>query len=136
MALTKSVRPITADVTSYQDIDGLLAGIAWTSLNLTYSFPDSTTDYSKYYGNGEPSSSFKALNTVQQNAVTTILTEYASISNLSFTLIPFHSSTDATATLRSRSRISRAQLGATILRRPPREVTCGSTTRATSMTIP
>lgn len=100
MALTKSVRPITADVTSYQDIDGLLAGIAWTSLNLTYSFPDSTTDYSKFYGNGEPSSSFKALNTVQQNAVTTILTEYASISNLSFTLIPFHSSTDATATFR------------------------------------
>lgn len=100
MPLTKTVAPITGDVTSGQDIDGLLSGSAWASLNLTYSFPDSKSDYGKGYGSGEPNAGFRALNTVQQQAVTTILNSYASVSDLSFTLIPFHAGNDYTATLR------------------------------------
>lgn len=39
------------------EIDGLLGGTKWSG-TITYSFPDSPTDYSaSYYGNGEPTTS-------------------------------------------------------------------------------
>lgn len=43
--------------TNNAEIDGLLGGTRWTG-TLTYSFPDSPSDYSgSYYGNGEPTAS-------------------------------------------------------------------------------
>lgn len=45
---------ISDSATNNPDIDGLLAGTSWTG-TITYSFPDSPSDYpSAYYGNSEP----------------------------------------------------------------------------------
>lgn len=47
----------TATATGNPEIDGLLIGSKWTGV-LTYSFPDSSSDYIAGYGNGEPTTSF------------------------------------------------------------------------------
>ncbi|MET3997028.1 serralysin [Bradyrhizobium sp. S3.9.2] len=49
---------VTVGATNNADIDGLLSGYKWTG-TITYSFPDSASDYSNPYygGNSEPTSS-------------------------------------------------------------------------------
>ena len=45
MAISKTVKAISADTSKHQETDGLLSGFAWQSLQVTYSFPDKATDY-------------------------------------------------------------------------------------------
>ncbi len=65
-----------------QGIDALIKGYAWNTTALTYSFPDSASDYETGYGS-EPNT-FGALNTTQQNAAHYSVAQYAAISGLTF----------------------------------------------------
>src|SRR5215469_16057634 len=49
---------VSVSATNNADIDGMLAGVKWTG-TITYSFPDSPSDYPNpyTYGNGEPTTS-------------------------------------------------------------------------------
>ncbi|MBR0823535.1 M10 family metallopeptidase C-terminal domain-containing protein, partial [Bradyrhizobium liaoningense] len=47
---------VSVSATNNQDIDGLLAGVKWSG-TITYSFPDSSSDYVSGYGSGEPTAS-------------------------------------------------------------------------------
>lgn len=68
--------------TGVQDIDGLLSGVKWIG-TLTYSFPDSASDYPNYNGFGEPTASgFGQVTTQQQQTVHTILSLVADYTNL------------------------------------------------------
>ncbi len=68
--------------TGVQDIDGLLSGVKWVGA-LTYSFPDSASDYPSYYGYGEPTAAgFAQVSTQQQQAVHAILSLVAGYTNL------------------------------------------------------
>ncbi|MET4419006.1 FG-GAP-like repeat-containing protein [Bradyrhizobium sp. RT3a] len=62
---------VTVGATNNADIDGLLSGYKWTG-TITYSFPDSASDYSNPYygGNSEPTSSgFAAAPSAMQAAI-------------------------------------------------------------------
>ncbi|MBR1034095.1 M10 family metallopeptidase, partial [Bradyrhizobium liaoningense] len=62
---------VTVGATSNADIDGLLSGYKWAG-TITYSFPDSASDYSNPYygGNSEPTSSgFAAAPSAMQAAI-------------------------------------------------------------------
>lgn len=55
--------------TGNQDADGLLSGVRWSG-TVTYSFPDSASDYAANYGYGEPTAAgFGQVSAVQQQAV-------------------------------------------------------------------
>ena len=62
---------VSVNATNNPEIDGLLAGTAWSGTT-TYSFPDSASDYSvNYFGNGEPTTpGFSAAPVQMQQAVT------------------------------------------------------------------
>ncbi|MGY8667169.1 M10 family metallopeptidase C-terminal domain-containing protein, partial [Bradyrhizobium sp. UFLA05-109] len=47
---------VSVSATNNQDIDGMLAGVKWSG-TITYSFPDSSSDYVSGYGKGEPTAS-------------------------------------------------------------------------------
>jgi Ca2+-binding RTX toxin-like protein len=68
--------------TGNQDIDGLLSGLKWSG-TLTYSFPDSSSDYSAGYGYGEPQAAgFAQVSAMQQQAVHSIMAQIAGFTNL------------------------------------------------------
>jgi serralysin len=77
VAISKTVKAISADTSKHQDTDGLLSGFAWQSLQVTYSFPDKATDYGTVSG-------FQPFNAAQQAAVTGILSSIAALTDLSF----------------------------------------------------
>jgi VCBS repeat-containing protein len=66
-------------------IDGVLGGTKWAVNSLTYSFPTDPTFYGSAYGSGENTSGFVAFTPIQQAAVRSILAEYASVINFTFT---------------------------------------------------
>ncbi|GLR85430.1 M10 family metallopeptidase C-terminal domain-containing protein [Bradyrhizobium iriomotense] len=47
---------VTIGATGNADIDGMLSGYEWTG-TITYSFPESSSDYAAGYGSGEPTTS-------------------------------------------------------------------------------
>ncbi len=66
MGITKAVNPKTTSKTTSQEVDGVLSGVAWgtwtsdwttvTGLpqgTITYSFPNSASDYPARYGSSE-----------------------------------------------------------------------------------
>ncbi|MCK1393566.1 matrixin family metalloprotease, partial [Bradyrhizobium sp. 1] len=62
---------VTISATNNADIDGLLSGYKWTGA-ITYSFPDSSSDYANPYsgGSGEPTTSgFASAPTQMQSAI-------------------------------------------------------------------
>jgi serralysin len=68
--------------TGDQDVDGLLSGYRWSG-TLTYTFPDSASDYPSNYGSGEPTASgFAQISAAQQNAVHKIMSQVESLTNL------------------------------------------------------
>ena len=79
--------PATANITPTADlyINGVLSGTKWAVNTLTFSFPIDPTYYGANYGSGEATNGFKAFTAIQQNAVRSILAEYASIINFTFT---------------------------------------------------
>ena len=89
--MSTNVNPTTVGLSNNNDIDGILWGWRWGTgtnsstapLNLTYSFPTATTEYTN---SGYVSvTGFAAFNAAQQAAITSILTEISSFANLSFT---------------------------------------------------
>ncbi len=66
-----------------QNIDALLTGVKWATTSLTFSFPDSASDYS-YRGYLNVRDTFQPLNATQEAAARTALGFYESISGLRF----------------------------------------------------
>ena len=79
------------NATGNQDIDGILWGWKLDSLNLTFSFPTGTAEYTGY----QEIQGFSAFNATQEAAVRTILANVAGFCNLTFT-----ESSNASADLR------------------------------------
>src|SRR4029079_8590452 len=86
---------VTVATTGNSYIDGLLFGSKWASTSLTYSFPSSASYYNTY-SSSEPQTNFKAFTSVQQQAATKVLQNYAAVSNLQFTQVTESSATSGT----------------------------------------
>ena len=71
--------------TNNPEIDGLLAGSKWSG-TISYSFPDSPSDYAaSYYGNGEPNTSgFSSAPAAMQQAINYAFSLIAGYTNASF----------------------------------------------------
>ena len=89
--MATNVNPTVVNPLNNADVDGILWGWRWGTgintsnapLNLTYSFPTATTEYTN--GGYVSITGFAAFNATQQAAITSILTEISSFANLSFT---------------------------------------------------
>ena len=78
--------------TGDQHIDGLLSGYRWSG-TLTYTFPDSLSDYPSNYGSGElTASGFAQISANQQAAVHRIMSQVENLTNLQ---IEYSTSNDA-----------------------------------------
>lgn len=66
-----------------QDIDGLLWGYKWDSLNLTYSMPTSATEY--FNGGYQTVSGFQTMNATQITAINRVIANFDNVCGLSFT---------------------------------------------------
>ncbi|MBA1157525.1 M10 family metallopeptidase C-terminal domain-containing protein [Microvirga mediterraneensis] len=73
--------------TTNQDIDGILSGLRWDSLDLTYSFPIAATDYGTAYGYGEAKNNFQPLTSFQSATVRKIFGMISDVTGLKFTEI-------------------------------------------------
>jgi serralysin len=63
-----------------------VTSVRWDSLNLTYSFTDSNTDYTQpYTTDNEPASGFQQLNPAQQTAAQATFAMLSALTNLTFT---------------------------------------------------
>ena len=80
MTATSSLTP-TGNVYT----DGVLSGGKWGVNTLTFSFPTDGSFYGSAYGSGENTSGFLAFNPIQQAAVRSILSQYSSVINFTFT---------------------------------------------------
>src|ERR687887_560705 len=100
MAKTKSISAVSAGQDTFQDIDGLLSGVAWDLSVITYSYPDSASDYGRHYGNNEPNSGFKPLNATQQAAVDYTIDQFDSVIALSFQRVEYGATNDKDAIIR------------------------------------
>ena len=70
--------------TNNPEIDGLLRGTKWSG-TISYSFPDSPSDYSAGYGNGEPTTSgFSSAPAAMQQAIHYAISLIAGYTNASF----------------------------------------------------
>ena len=85
---------LAVGATGNQDIDGVLAGVQWSSANLTFSFPSAASQYGAY-SSGE-TSTFLPVNPTMQTAIRYALGQYASVSNLQFTELTGASAGNAT----------------------------------------
>jgi serralysin len=96
--------------TGDQGIDGLLGSTAWSSLNITYSFPTSSDDYGTSDGAGTgqypdpaPFSGFSPLTQTQEADVQRAFALISSYTNLTFTQITETTTTHATLRLANSS---------------------------------
>jgi Ca2+-binding RTX toxin-like protein len=81
-----SIGPVVSQAEIHaENVDALLSGEKWSDLSLSYGFPTSPDDYGPGEGSAEIDAGMEALNTQQQAAVRTILTQIARLTNLSFT---------------------------------------------------
>jgi len=78
---------VTVTRTGNQDIDGVLSGSAWSSLNITYSFPTKASVYGSSYGLGEAQNQFAPLNASQMRAAREVFAMIEAVTDLRFTQI-------------------------------------------------
>ena len=72
----------TVGATGNPDIDGVLSGVRWIG-TITYSFPDSASDYGANYGYGEPTApGFAQISAAQQTAVNSAMALIMSYTNI------------------------------------------------------
>ena len=64
-----------------QDIDGILWGYKWDTLNLTYSTPTSPAEYSGY----QTITNFEAMNVAQSAAIDRVMTNFSNVCGLNIT---------------------------------------------------
>ena len=89
--LNVSLGPVgTKDEIDQENAQALLSGFSWSTLNLTYSFPQSSADYGPGEGTDEIAAGMSALNGQQQAAVRTILSQIANVSDLTFSELVFN----------------------------------------------
>jgi len=96
------VSAVSVTRTNDQDVDGLLSGLSWDSLNLTYSFPKEASLYGEAYGWGETRDNFGALSSGQTAAVRQILGTISAVTDLDFVEI------EETATHEAAMRLARS----------------------------
>ncbi|MEO0343999.1 MAG: reprolysin-like metallopeptidase [Pseudomonadota bacterium] len=70
--------------TTNSDVNGILYDTKWSSTNLTFSFPNSISDYDSF-DQSEHGSSFSQFDASQQASVEFWLDQYAAVSGLTFT---------------------------------------------------
>ncbi|MEA3015116.1 MAG: serralysin [Sphingomonadales bacterium] len=78
--------PATAAQLIQEDVDALISGASWPTTNITYSFPDSASDYPAGFGDPddpEPAS-FLQFTAAQQLAVQKLLAHVSNVSVLTF----------------------------------------------------
>jgi len=68
-----------------ENIEALLSGSKWSSLALTYGFPSSGSQFGPNEGTDEIAAGMQQMNSGQQQAVHTILAQFANLTGLSFT---------------------------------------------------
>ena len=75
---------VSVTKTSNPEIDGLLGGTRWSG-TITYSFPDSPSDYpAAYYGNNEPNmAGFSSAPSAMRQAATYALALISGYTNIS-----------------------------------------------------
>ena len=96
--------------TAQNNMLALVAGSKWDSTNISYSFPDATSDYTNApgsYGSGELTNGFSALNAAQQTAARAAFAMISSYTGITFTeetvnegnadILMAHSNTPSTA---------------------------------------
>ncbi len=66
------------------DINGLLAGVAWADHAITFAFPTSATTYRDYPSGSQPST-FSPLSAAEQALIRTALAEIAAVAGVTFT---------------------------------------------------
>lgn len=95
------VQVVDAGQTGNADVNGLLIGSKWASLNLTYSFPANGSFYGPNYAgaNGQNVNGFQQLTASQQDTVRDIYGMIASVTKLTFTEITETSTQHATLRL-------------------------------------
>ncbi len=77
----------TIGATGNQDIDGVLSGWRWIG-TVTYSFPDSASDYGINYGDGEPTApGFAQISAAQQTAVNSAMTLIMGYTNINIQFV-------------------------------------------------
>jgi Ca2+-binding RTX toxin-like protein len=78
--------PATAAQLIEEDVDALISGSAWPTTNITYSFPDSATDYPAGFGDPDDPEpvSFQQFTAFQQQAVQQLLQHVSNVSVLTF----------------------------------------------------
>src|SRR5687767_281840 len=78
----------TASRTTYSGnstVDGLLHHSSWDDLNITFSFPTSSSQYgSSYSAADEPGYGFQTFNAAQQTAIRDIVAQIEGFTNLNF----------------------------------------------------
>src|SRR5262245_24819432 len=105
MARSTKINPVSADLGLDQYIDGMLSSFAWNATaffvapwspgvvykepTITYSFPDSMSDYGSKYGSSEPRSNFAALNPAQQSAIDYMLQQFDSVIDWGFAKVSY-----------------------------------------------
>lgn len=90
---------VSVERTNNQDIDGVLSGVGWDSLNLTFSFPEQESVYGDPYGLREPLENFGALSDGQSVAARQMFGMISAVTNLAFTEIDETESSQATLRL-------------------------------------
>ena len=65
-----------------QDINGILWGVKWDTLNLTYSTPTSSAEYTGY----QQVNGLQAMNALQTSAIHRIMLNYSQVCGLNFAL--------------------------------------------------
>jgi len=75
---------VSVERTNNQDIDGVLSGVGWDSLNLTFSFPEQASAYDNPYGLREPWNNFGPLSDGQSAAARHTFGMISAVTNLNF----------------------------------------------------
>ena len=100
MARISSVSPISKSKTLDQEVDGLLSGVKWADETISFSFPNDPSDYGKNYASNEPSKNFVPFDPAEQEAVRSILNNFAAVTDLTFVEYPTNGHSDGDAVIR------------------------------------
>src|SRR4051812_42431093 len=81
MPRTRTVNPITKDKTTWQEVDGLLSGIAWADNTVSFSFPQLARDYGQY---SSETNTFRSFLPNEQVYFDSVFDNISAVTNLSF----------------------------------------------------
>jgi hypothetical protein len=88
MASTSSVSPKHPSKSLNQEVDGLLSGTKWSDLTISYSFPESASDYESKYEGNLPKKNLVAFDDAEKTAVGSIFDNISAVTLLEFNPYP------------------------------------------------